>query len=417
MDTNSGVKKVQILTSIIEYLQGLQQNDGANADNIETIVSLMQEEFGLEDTPESFQKNSYYPVGLQDIFESGLQSTKAQTYGTAYGIAKSNPKFEPFVEVVKSKGYFDGTEPDTVEYMKRQSKLINKFKQKAASSATSTDTEELEKEAEELKFKGNAAINAKDYEEAVRCYTKALELSSEGPNSHVYHSNRAAAYCHLNKYQEAVDDCRLCLAMQPNYVKAYSRLGLSNFFLGRYEESVDAYEKAVELEPDNKASQDSLKQARNKLRKSKAATSATTTASSGSADPLAGFGGAGGLPPGMMNNPQMKSAMDQIGGTAGLANLMKDPTMMAMAQQMMKDPAAMQRAMAMMGGGGGGGMPDMSALADMMGGLGGGGMPGSMDGGISSIGDGSSSSSSGAPSSSSSSANKKGKKPFTGFDD
>lgn len=40
----------------------------------------------------------------------------------------------------------------------------------------------------------------------------------------------------------------------------------------------------------------------------------------------------------MMKNPAMKEAMARVGGTDGLADLMKNPQMMAMAQKMMKDP-------------------------------------------------------------------------------
>jgi hypothetical protein len=79
-----------------------------------------------------------------------------------------------------------------------------------------------------------------------------------------------------------------------------------------------------------------------------------------------GEGGAPGLD-NMLKNPKMKDALDKMGGMDGLASLMKDPNMMAMAQNMMKNPAMMQQAMSMMGGAGGsGGMPDMSALNDAM---------------------------------------------------
>ena len=40
----------------------------------------------------------------------------------------------------------------------------------------------------------------------------------------------------------------------------------------------------------------------------------------------------------MMNNPAMKEAMAKVGGADGLADLMKNPQMLAMAQKMMKDP-------------------------------------------------------------------------------
>ena len=365
----------------------------------------------MSDQSESFKEFSYFPTTLAEIFDAGTSSLNAQTYAESHAEAKSNPKFESFVEVVNSKGYFDGAEEGSVEYLKRHAKLIKKFKEKAAktvAAAGGASKDDAEAQAEDLKFKGNAAINAKNYDEAVRCYTEALSLSSDGPNSHVYYSNRAAAYCHQNKYQEAVDDCESCISMSPDYVKAHSRLGLANFFLERYEDAVAAYESAVALEPDNKASQDSLKQARNKLRKVATSTGSRAGTSSSGSD-SSGSGGMEGLPagipPGMLKNPAVKQAMDQMGGPAGLASLMKDPQMMAMAQQMMRDPAMMQQAMSMIGGGGGaGGMPDMSALAGLMGGMGG-------------MGGGGGDSASTSSSSSSSSSKPGAKKPFKGFED
>lgn len=164
-------------------------------------------------------------------------------------------------------------------------------------------------------------------------------------------------------------------------MKAYSRLGLAYFFMKKYSESVQAYERAVELEPDNKASAESLHQAKEKLRKQQRNAAPADSPSGGMPDMSS-----------LMGNPAFKNAMDKVGGQPGLANLMNNPQMMQMAQQMMKDPAMMQQAMSMLGGGGGG-APDMSALASMMGGAG--GAPGGDT----------------APSSSSA------KKPFGGFED
>lgn len=384
----------KVVSAIIEYLQSVK-DEASDSANVETAIAILEEEFGLSNQVEAFKEHSYFPTTLPEIFEAGASALKAQTYNEQLVEAKSNGKFDSFVDVVKSKGYFEGADEDSVEYLKRNAKLMRKFKEKASkapATSTAVSSEEAQAQADDLKFKGNAAINAKDYDEAVRCYTEALALVPEGPESHVYHSNRAAAYCYQKKYQEAADDCEACIGLCPDYVKAHARLGLALFFLERYEDSVAAYERALELEPDNKANQDSLRQARNKLRKVSTSTgskAASTTAPSGGLDGLpAGF------PPGMMNNPAMQQAMGQMGGPAGLAALMKDPQMMAMAQQMMKDPAMMQQAMSMLGGGGGKGMPDLSALAGMMGGMGG------MGGGD--------------PPSSSSAG---GKKPFRGFED
>jgi small glutamine-rich tetratricopeptide repeat-containing protein alpha len=392
----------QVIYQIVEYLSGLKSQNNVSSEKIDLITSTLQSEFGISQSPENFTNLSYYPAGLVEIVESGVKSLNLQTFSESLVEAESNPKFDAFVEVVEKKGYFQGTEKGSLEYLSRQAKLIKKFKEKALQSAGPTQAE-LESQAEDLKFKGNTAINAKDFESAAKFYSEALKLTPEGPNSHVYYSNRAAAYCHLNRYQDAVDDCHSSIALVPDYVKAFSRLGLSNFFLEKYEDAVEAYERAVELEPDNKSSQDSLRQARNKLKKATKSTSVAESAPAGGmpdmsalAGMMGGGGGGAGLA-GMMNNPNMKQAMDQMGGSAGLASLMKDPQMMAMAQQMMKDPSMMQKAMSMLGGsgGGGGGMPDMSALAGMMGGAGG-----------------------NSPAAPSSSSSKTGaKKPFTGFEE
>lgn len=386
----------QLVFHFIEYLTSLKGQDGHTADSIDTIVGLLEAEFpSSAQNAANFAANSYYPTALTDVYGAGVKGFK--TYTQSFEEAKSNPKFDAFVDVVVKKGYFEGTSEGSIEYLHRHAKLINKFKEKSASAVPTKA--ELEAQAEDLKFKGNTCINAKDFAGAAKHYSEALALSPDGPNSHVYLSNRAAAYCHMNRYQDAVDDCHSSIALSPDYVKAFSRLGLSLFFLERYEEAVEAYERAVELEPDNKASQDSLRQAKNKLKKVKASSAVEAAGGAGGMPDMSALGGLGG----MMNNPQMKQAMDQMGGPAGLASLMKDPQMMAMAQQMMKDPAMMQRAMSMLGGGGGagGGMPDMSALAGLMGGLGGGGAAGGAGGA--------------APSSSSSKSG--GKKPFTGFEE
>lgn len=144
--------KKKVVSSIIEYLQSLKA-DANDASNIENAVAILEEEFGLSDQAESFKEHSYYPATLNEIFDAGTTALKAQTYTDAYAEAKSNPKFESFVEVVNSKGYFDGAEENSVEYLKRYAKLIKKFKEKAAKSGGPTK-EEQQAQADDLKFKG-----------------------------------------------------------------------------------------------------------------------------------------------------------------------------------------------------------------------------------------------------------------------
>ena len=125
--------------------------------------------------------------------------------------------------------------------------------------------QEDEEKANHLKFEGNKAMARKQYDEAISLYSQALRLSPAGPSSHIYYTNRSAAYCHLGRYEDSESDAERALALEPESTKAYSRLGLSRYFLRDYEGAVDAYESAVYYEPTNRVHLAYLEKARQKL--------------------------------------------------------------------------------------------------------------------------------------------------------
>lgn len=392
-----------IIYQIARYLESLKgKNSSLNDENLSKISTVLESVNQIKESTEHFENLSYYPTSLSDIFHAGVEKLNLVTTKVAADKAKSDPKYEKFVDVVKAKGFFDGCDEDSLDFLQRQAKLVTKYSQKAASMGPTK--EELEAQAEEKKTLGNAAMTTKDYELAIKYYTEALDLSPDGINSHVYYSNRAAAYCYTNQQELSVLDCEAAINLKDDFTKAYSRLGFSNFALQRYEEAVAAYEKVAALEPDNKDHQETLRKAKKKFEKtSQVSTPSTATTSTPDLSALAGLlgknggGGGGQLPSGLegvLKNPSMKDAFDKMGGMDGLSSLMKDPSMMAMAQNMMKNPAMMQQAMSMMNGGDPSSMPDMSALAD-------------------SLGSGSAS----APTTSSSAGSNSKKQPFKGFEE
>jgi small glutamine-rich tetratricopeptide repeat-containing protein alpha len=367
-------KERAVAYAVAQYLQGLREkhrdsDDSSALDSASHYLGSLYG-FSLED-PQCFREMSYFPTGLDELIEAGSKQLDAEVYDARAQKLSSNPKFPMFVETVAKRGYFDGADEGSVEYLKRHAKVAAKFQSKieTKSPAKEDDSIKLNREelAEEKKVAGNAAIAKKNYEEAIALYTEALALSPSGSNSHIYFSNRAAAYCHVNNYQQAAADCEKSVALNGSYVKAFSRLGLARFFLGQYQESIAAYERALHLEPSNKSHADSLKQAKQKLEEQ---TKRSSVAPPAQASPSGGMPDLGAL-----------ASMMGGGGGGGMASLLQNPAMMQMAQQMMQNPAMMQQAMAMLGGGGAGGaggMPDMSALASMFGGAGagaGGGVP------------------------------------------
>lgn len=77
---------------------------------------------------------------------------------------------------------------------------------------------------------------------------RAISLDASNP---VFYCNRAAAQSRLGDYQKAVDDSKMSLRYDPNYSKAFGRLGLAYSKLNKHEEALDAYKNALRIEPDN----------------------------------------------------------------------------------------------------------------------------------------------------------------------
>ena len=106
---------------------------------------------------------------------------------------------------------------------------------------------------------------SRDYLSAFDAYSRALQLCPDGKNAHVYYSNRAAALCYLERYEEAEEDSARSLTLDPTYGKAHARLGLSRFFLGDYLGAVQAYTAALEYDPNSSASRSYLAKAQARL--------------------------------------------------------------------------------------------------------------------------------------------------------
>jgi len=80
----------------------------------------------------------------------------------------------------------------------------------------------MAEEAEQFKAAGNKALQAGNLTEAIENYTKSINC--DGTN-HVYYSNRSAAYLKKGDGNNALEDAKSTIAINPEFSKGYSRKG------------------------------------------------------------------------------------------------------------------------------------------------------------------------------------------------
>src|SRR5439155_230374 len=110
----------------------------------------------------------------------------------------------------------------------------------AVALATVPATEDLARgEAEFLR--GNVHCDAREFAEAVACYERAAKF---GYDDHVMWNNRGVALDGLGRHEDAI-------VAYPADADAWTGLGDSLYALERYEEAVEAYDRAIAADPDN----------------------------------------------------------------------------------------------------------------------------------------------------------------------
>jgi len=98
-------------------------------------------------------------------------------------------------------------------------------------------------------------IDEQKYDKALNAFNKALKKS---PNHPDILSHRGVCYLHLNQKKNCLDDMYLSLKMQPDYSYRYASLAYALDFFGNIDGAIEAYEKAVELDPEDAVAYNNL---------------------------------------------------------------------------------------------------------------------------------------------------------------
>jgi len=102
--------------------------------------------------------------------------------------------------------------------------------------------------AEAHKDAGNNAFKAKNYAEAVKCFSDAI--TADGSKVE-YYSNRSAAYLKNGQTAEALADAEKCIAMKPDWSKGFNRKATVYMTTKEYAKAVATFAAGLAVDPEN----------------------------------------------------------------------------------------------------------------------------------------------------------------------
>jgi len=144
--------------------------------------------------------------------------------------------------------------------------------------------------AEAAKAAGNNYFKAKDYDNAIKSFTEAIEVDS---TNHTLYSNRSAAYASQGSFKEALADANKCIALNGSWARGHSRRAAAYVGLKNYIQAQAALEKAAELDPSSQFVAEELRKVKEWRNGGSARAAAAAAAYGGSAS----YGGSTGPTP------------------------------------------------------------------------------------------------------------------------
>src|SRR5690348_194625 len=98
----------------------------------------------------------------------------------------------------------------------------------------------------EIILKANEHYYKKEYDEAIECYDKALEIDPKDADAL---NNKGLALNKLGKYKEAIEYYDKASEIDPKYVLAFNNIGSALCDLKKYKEAIESFDKALEIDP------------------------------------------------------------------------------------------------------------------------------------------------------------------------
>ena len=93
---------------------------------------------------------------------------------------------------------------------------------------------------------GKRSLKNEEFNKAVECFSKVIDID---PSFAEGYNQRAIAYFMLEDWENSLTDCIQTIELNPHHFGAYAGMGHVYLRLGKIDEAVDAYRKALSINP------------------------------------------------------------------------------------------------------------------------------------------------------------------------
>ena len=94
--------------------------------------------------------------------------------------------------------------------------------------------------------RGSKALNRRDFEHALAHFNRAVDLD---PSFAEAYNQRAIVHYLCERYAESIEDCHRAVSRMPCHFGAWAGMGHCYAHLGKLDEAIRSYEKALEINP------------------------------------------------------------------------------------------------------------------------------------------------------------------------